>query len=73
MDISNSNPYDNEPNNTQHNSNTQPTFTQNHIIEENHVILAEQILEYYKTNTSLNFYKYALPSTNDFSKYFLKI
>ena len=34
MDISNSNPYDNEPNNTQHNSNTQPTFTQNHIIEE---------------------------------------
>lgn len=44
----------------------------NHIIEENHVILAEQILEYYKNNTLLNFYKYILPSTKDFSKYFLK-
>ena len=45
----------------------------NHLTEENHVVLAEQILEYYKFGIPLNFYKYKLPYLSDFDKYFIKV
>jgi hypothetical protein len=45
----------------------------NHITEENHVILAQQIIDHFKNGAQIWCNSFVEPQKSDFTKYFKKI